>query len=197
VPPRFYVPFFNPIGDAWATHTSVVVRTSGDPSALTSAIRAAVKQTAANLPPLQIQTLNQRVAESLSSDSMITELAGAFGALAVILVFIGFYGIMAYAVSGRVNEIGIRIALGAQRGNILWMILRDSLILVLIGVAIGLPAVYGAGKWISRLLFDVQPADPLAVAVATFLMFVVGVFACYIPARRAMRVDPIVALRYE
>jgi predicted permease len=195
--PRFYVPFFNPAGNNWATRATVIVRTAGDPSVVVSQIRATVRQTAANFPPLEIQPMNQSVADSLSSDSMVTQLAGAFGALAVILVCIGVYAIMAYAVSGRVNEIGIRMALGAQRGSILWMILRQSLLLVLIGVTIGLPATYGAGKWISSLLFGVPPADPLALVAAILLMCIVGIFACYIPARRAMRVDPMVALRYE
>ena len=195
--PRFYVPFFNPIGDAWPTRATFVVRSASDPSAVAAAIRSAVKQSAANLPPVQIQTMNQQVASSLSSDSMITELAGVFGALAIILVCIGLYGIMAYAVSGRVNEIGIRIALGAQRSSIVWMILRESLLLVLIGVAIALPAVFGAGKWIASLLYGVTPTDPMAIALAAALMFIVGILACYIPARRAMKVDPMVALRYE
>jgi ABC-type antimicrobial peptide transport system permease subunit len=128
---------------------------------------------------------------------MITELSGAFGALAVILVCVGLYGIMAYAVSGRTNEIGIRIALGAQRNNVLWLILKESLLLVVVGVVIGVPIVFAAGKWISSLLFGVKAADPLALAVATLLMFVVAVVACYVPAARAMRVDPMVALRYE
>jgi predicted permease len=195
--PRFYVPFFNPIGDEWATSATIVARTSGDPSAAISAIRASVRQSAPNLPPVEIQTMNQRVARSLATDRMITQLAGAFGILAVILVCIGLYGIMAYAVSGRTNEIGIRIALGAQRRNILWLILRDALLLVLIGVAIGLPVVFGAGKWVSSLLFGVKPEDPAAIALAAMLMFLVGSLASYLPARRAMRVDPMVALRYE
>jgi macrolide transport system ATP-binding/permease protein len=128
---------------------------------------------------------------------MITQLSVVFGALAMILVCIGLYGVMSYAVSGRTSEIGIRIALGAQRRRVLWLILRESLLLVLIGIAIGLPAIFGAGKWISSLLFGVKPADHTAVALATALMFVTGVLACYLPARRAMRVDPMVALRYE
>ncbi len=192
---RFYIPFFNPIGDA--SSANVLVRTSGDPGTAVSAIRAAVKQTAANLPPVEIQTMNQRVSKSLATDRMITQLSGVFGALAMILVCIGLYGVMSYAVSGRTSEIGIRIALGAQRRRVLWLILRESLLLVLIGVAIGLPAIFGAGKWISSLLFGVKPADHTAVALATALMFVTGVLACYLPARRAMRVDPMVALRYE
>lgn len=193
--PRFYVPFLNPIGKA--DSANILVRTSGDPSAVVSAIRDVVKQSAANLPPVEIETMKQRVADSLTSDIMITELAGAFGVLAVVLVCIGLYGIMAYAVSGRTNEIGLRMALGAQRSNVLWLILGESLLLVLIGVAIGLPVVFGAGKWIASLLFDVKPADVVTLAMATVLMFVVGTCACYIPARRAMQVDPMQALRDE
>jgi predicted permease len=195
--PRFYIPYFNPIGDGWAARAVLIVRASGDPSSLTSATRAAVKETAATLPPVVIHTANQRIAESLATDRMITELSMAFGTLAIILVCIGLYGIMAYSVSRRTNEIGVRMALGAQRSNVLWLILRQSLQLVLTGVAIGVPLVFAAGKWISSLLFGVEPADPVALAMATLLMFLVGVLACYVPARSAMRVDPLVALHYE
>ena len=195
--PRFYIPYFHPIGDTWPARVSVIVRTSGDSSSVSSAIREAVKQVAANLPPVHFTSVQQRLSQSLASDSMITQLAGAFGALAIILVCIGLYGIMAYAVSGRINEIGVRIALGAQRRDILWLVLRDALLLVFVGAAIGLPVVYGAGKWISSLLFGVTPVDPVTLAVCTSLMFIVGILACYIPARRAMKVDPMVALRYE
>jgi predicted permease len=195
--PRFYVPYFNPIGDYWTAGATILVRTAGEPSALSSAIREAVKQAAANLPPVMMETMDQRLADSLVTDRMIAELSGAFGVLALILVCVGLYGIMAYATSGRTNEIGIRIALGAPRSGILWLILRESLLLVLIGAAIGLPLVFAAGKWISSLLFGLQPADALTLASAIALMFIVGVFASYIPARRAMRVDPMVALRYE
>jgi ABC-type antimicrobial peptide transport system permease subunit len=127
----------------------------------------------------------------------MTKLSGVFGPLAMVLVCIGLYGIMSYAVSGRTSEFGIRIALGAQRGSVLWLILRESLLLMLVGVAIGLPLIFGAGKWISSLLFGVKPADPTALALATALMFATGILACYIPARRAVRVNPIVVLRYE
>jgi predicted permease len=192
---RFYIPFFNPIGDA--SSANILVRTSGDPAAAVSAIRAAVKQTAANLPPIEVETMNERVSQSLATDRTITNLSGVFGPLAMILVCIGLYGVMSYAVAGRTSEIGIRMALGAQRGNVLWLIFRESLLLVLVGVAIGLPAIFGAGKWISSLLFGVKPADPTALALATALMFAAGILACYIPARRAMRIDPMVALRYE
>jgi predicted permease len=191
----FYVPFLNPIGEA--SYANIIVRTTGDPAEIVSSIRTTVKQTATNLPPIEIKTMKEIVSQTLGTDRMITQLSFAFGVLAIVLVCTGLYGIMAYAVCGRINEIGIRIALGAQRGNVLWLILQESLVLVLIGVVIALPVVLGAGKWISSLLYGVTAVDPAALTFATILMFVVGMFACYVPARRATRVDPIVALRYE
>ncbi|MGH9730234.1 MAG: ADOP family duplicated permease, partial [Candidatus Acidiferrales bacterium] len=195
--PRFYAPFFNPVGNTGPTYATFVVRTFSDPAPVSSSIRAAVKDVAANLPPVTTETMDQQFADSLATDRMITELSGAFGALAIILVCIGLYGIMAYAVSGRTNEIGIRIALGAQRSNVLWLVFKESLLLVLVGVVIGVPIVFAAGKWISSLLFGVKAGDPVALALAAVLMFLVCIVACYVPARRAMRVDPMVALRYE
>jgi predicted permease len=196
--PRFYVPYFNPIGNDWTAGAAIIVRTAGDPSSFSSEIRSAVKQAAPNLPTIaSMETMDQRLSDSLVTDRMIADLSGAFGMLAVVLVCIGLYGVMAYTTSGRTNEIGIRIALGAQRSGILWLILRESLLLVLIGAAIGVPLVFAAGKWISSLLFGLQPADPGALAFATALMFVIGVLASYIPARRATRVNPMVALRQE
>jgi ABC-type antimicrobial peptide transport system permease subunit len=192
---RFYVPFLNPIGDA--SYASIIVRTIGDPAGIVSSIRSSVEQTATDLPPIEIRTMKEIVSQTLGQDWMITQLSFAFGGLAIVLVCTGLYGIMAYAVSGRINEIGIRMALGAQRGNVLLLVLRESLLLVLIGVAVALPVVFGAGKWISSLLYGVNAADPAALAFATILMFVTGMFACYVPARRAAKVDPMVALRYE
>ncbi len=196
--PRFYVPFFNPVGSDWTSGEAILVRAVGNPTSLASAIRAAVKQAAPALPTVAtMETLDQRLSDSLVTDRMIADLSAAFGLLAVILVCIGLYGVMAYATSRRTNEIGIRIALGAQRSGILWLILRESLLLVLIGAAIGVPLVFAAGKWISSLLFGLQPADPAALFFAITLMFAVGILASYIPARRATRVDPMVALRQE
>jgi ABC-type antimicrobial peptide transport system permease subunit len=196
--PRFYVPFFNPIGDDWKSGAAILVRTPGNPALFASAIRTAVKQAAPGLPTVAtIETMDQRISDSLVTDRMIADLSAAFGILAVVLVCIGLYGVMAYATSRRTNEIGIRIALGAQRSGILWLILRESLLLVVIGAAIGVPLVFAAGRWISSLLFGLQPADPLALLFAMALMFAVAVAASYIPARRATRVDPMVALRQE
>jgi predicted permease len=193
--PRFYVPFLNPIGEA--SYASIIVHTIGDAAGVVSSIRSTVKQTASNLPPIEIRTMKEIVSQTLATDRTITQLSFAFGVLAIVLVCTGLYGIMAYGVSGRINEIGIRMALGAQRGKVLWLILKESLLLVLIGVVIALPVVFGAGKWISSLLYGVNAADPAALAFAIILMFVIGMFACYVPARCAARVDPMVALRYE
>ncbi|HKV27869.1 MAG TPA: ABC transporter permease [Candidatus Acidoferrales bacterium] len=193
--PRFYVPFFHPIGEE--TSAEVMVRVAGSAASVVPAIRQAVKQAGPNLPAIQVHTINELVDESLSTDTMITRLAGFFGGLAVLLACIGIYGIMAYAVAGRVNELGIRMALGAQRKDVLWLVLRETLILVLIGAAIGLPAVFGASQLINSLLFGMTAADPVSLILATVLMFVVATVAGYVPARRASRTDPMVALRYE
>ncbi|HXQ98095.1 MAG TPA: ABC transporter permease [Candidatus Limnocylindrales bacterium] len=192
---RFYIPFFNPMGNVGGAF--VIVREAGNSAAMPASLREIVKQSAPNLPALDISTMNEIVDDSLTVDRMVTKLSGVFGGLAIVLSCIGIYGIMAYSVAGRTNEIGIRMALGAQRGAVLWMVLRESLLLVLIGVAIGLPAVVAAGRLITSLLFGITPADPLALFLATGLMFLIGALASYIPANRAMRIDPMMALRYE
>jgi predicted permease len=194
-PRRSYVPFFHPIGGT--TAATFEVRVAGDQSSVAAVVRGVVKQAAPNLPPVEIRTMNELVSASLTRDRMIMKLTRFFGALAVLLASIGIYGIMAYAVAGRTSEIGIRMALGAGRNDVLWLALRESLLLVVIGVAIGLPAVIGAGKLIASLLFGLTPADPAALALATVLMFVVAAVAGYVPALRAARTDPMVALRYE
>lgn len=193
--PRFYVPFFHPIGQE--TSAEIMVRVAGSTSSVVPAIRDAVKQAGPNLPAVRFTTMSELVERSLSTETMITKLAGFFGALAVLLACIGIYGIMAYAVAGRINELGIRMALGAQRKDVLWLVLRETLVLVLIGALIGLPAVFGASQLIKSQLFGLSAADPVSLILATVLMFVVAIIAAYIPARRASRTDPMVALRYE
>jgi predicted permease len=196
-PRRFYVPIFHPIDPEDARFARFEVRAAGDPSSIAASVREMVKQTAASLPPVELQTMDELVLASMTRDRMIARLAGFFGALAALLACIGLYGVMAYAVAGRVTEIGIRMALGAQGRNVLWLVERESLLLVVIGVVIGLPAVAGTSKLISGLLFGLTPADPLAISLATLLMFAVAGLASYLPARRASRIDPLVALRNE
>lgn len=134
---------------------------------------------------------------TLVEDRLIAILAGFFGVLAVLLACLGMYGVMAYTAARRTNEIGIRMALGATRVEVLGMVLKESLLLVIVGIAIGVPATLACTRLVASLLFGVGAADPLTIASGAALMIVVAVLAGYIPARRAAKVDPVVALRYE
>jgi ABC-type antimicrobial peptide transport system permease subunit len=120
-----------------------------------------------------------------------------FGALALLLACVGLYGVMAHSVVRRTNEIGIRMALGAGQGNILWMVLKETLLLVIAGLAVGIPLALGAASLVSKQLFGMKPTDPLTLVVAAGVLTVVAVLAGYLPARRASKVDPLLALRYE
>ena len=124
-------------------------------------------------------------------------LSGFFGSLALLLACVGLYGILSYGVASRISEIGLRMALGAQRSNVQWLIVREGLFLVLIGLAAGLPLVLVATRVVSTLLYGLTSADPAAIGAAAVMMIVVAVGAAYLPARRATKVDPMVALRYE
>ncbi|MGH9345072.1 MAG: FtsX-like permease family protein, partial [Terriglobia bacterium] len=150
-----------------------------------------------SLPITYENTLAQQVDQSIASETLTARLSAFFGLLAVFLACIGIYGLMSYAVTRRTNEIGIRMALGAGRSTVLWMVLRESLILVGLGLAIGLPVALAADRLISKMLFGLKPTDPISVLAAVVLMLAVAMLAGYVPARRASRVDPMVALRYE
>ena len=134
------------------------------------------------------------IAESMVRDRLMATLSGFFGLLALLLASIGLYGILSYGVASRTKEIGIRMALGARSREVLSLILREAMILVLVGVALGLPLVFAATRFASTLLFGLTPTDPLSLGVAALLLFVVAFVAGYIPARRATKVDPLVAL---
>jgi len=137
------------------------------------------------------------VQDSMLRERLMATLSGFFGVLALVLATIGLYGILSYAVASRTNEIGIRMALGANTREVVKLILREALILVVIGIVAGLPAVYVVSQFAETLLFDLSPTDPVSLAVAGAIMLVVAIIAAYLPARRAMRIDPLVALRYE
>jgi len=141
--------------------------------------------------------LSQAVQRSILQERITAMLSAFFGALALLLAAIGLYGLMAYNVTRRTRELGIRLALGAQGNGILKMVLGETLKLTLIGIAVGLPCALAATRLIAHMLFGVTPYDPLTLAAVSFALLAVGALAGYIPARRAMRVDPIVALRYE
>jgi predicted permease len=193
--PRLYAPYFNPLWEH--THAFYEVRTVADPASVSAALRKTVRDTDSALRPIEIKTMPGLVDESLHTDQFIAKLSGAFGLLAVLLASIGLYGVMAYTVARRTRDIGIRMALGAQPNGVLWLVLRETLLLVLIGLAAGLPVALGGAHLLRSMLFGVGVADPAAILFATVLLCLVAALAGLLPARRAMRVDPMVALRYE
>ncbi len=176
---------------------NLVVKSRTDPAALISAIRAAVASIDKNQPIFAISTMNQLVSDSLGTRRITLVLLGLFSALALVLAAIGIYGVISYSVAQRTHEIGIRMALGAQHKDVLHMILRQGVKIAIAGVAIGVVVSLGLTQLMSSLLFSVSAADPLTFAGVAILLVLVAMLACYIPARRALRVDPMVALRYE
>jgi hypothetical protein len=198
--PFYYVPMDNPVGVAHTGYLGApfcIVRTTTDPAGLFADLRSAVQAAAPNAHPPVISTVDGMIGGTLGLDRALTGFSGFFGTMATILVSIGIYGIMAYAVARRTREIGIRIAIGAQHGHLVHRIVGESLVLVLAGVVIGIPAAIGAGRFVTSFLFGLTPADPLVLISATVLMFFVSALAAYVPARSATRIDPLVALRAE
>jgi predicted permease len=173
------------------------LRTLGDPLSLSAEVRAAVAQVNDKLPILNITSLRIQTDENLKQEKLIAQLVSFFGLLGLLLSCVGLYGIMAHAVVRRTNEIGIRMALGAERRDIIWMVLKESLMLVGIGLIVGLPAAWASAQLISNQLFGLKPTDPLTLLTAVILMTLVAALAGYLPARRASRVNPLIALRYE
>ena len=173
------------------------VRFSGDAAQVIPAVRRAIQEVANDVPIGRVTTLAEQVDDSIQTQRLVARLTAFFGVLAVFLVCIGTYGLMSYSVARRTNEIGVRMALGAERANILAMILREGLLLTALGLLIGLVASLGLTRLLSAFLFGVRPGDPLTFGAATMLLVAVTLAACYVPARRAMRVDPMIALRHE
>jgi putative ABC transport system permease protein len=176
---------------------TVVVRTATPPPLMVPAIREALQQIDKEQPMAKIATLDQLVSDSVASSRFTMLLLSAFAGLALVLACIGIYGVMAYSVAQRTHEIGIRVALGAQRRDVLRLVLGQGARLALIGVGIGLPAALILTRLMNSLLYRVSASDPLTFAAVAILLAVVALVACYIPARRAMHVEPMAALRYE
>ena len=150
-----------------------------------------------NVPMVDVKTETQVISQVLFLDRTFAALSSAFGFLALLLACVGLYGTMAYAVARKTNEIGIRMALGAERGAILGMVLRETAMIVLAGIAVGLPAAWIASSLLKTRLFGLTPHDPWSIGLSVAATLLVTMIAGYIPARRAARVDPMVALRYE
>jgi predicted permease len=175
----------------------LVVQANNDPASLTSAVRSAIRTLDQDLPVYRVTTMERLVADSMAQRRFAVFLLGVFASLALVLAVVGLYGVMSYTVSLRTHEIGIRMALGAQAADILKMVVGHGMLLAGIGVVVGLIASYLLTRVMSSLLFGISATDPLTFIGISLLLTLVAFLACYIPARRAMKVDPMIALRYE
>jgi predicted permease len=194
-PPTVFVPYLQNLRTS--TFMSFEVRTTSGPKSIVEAIRREAQAVDRDLPLLHVVTETEQIEKTVFLERLFARLTSLFAVLGLGLACVGLYGIMAYAVARRTKEIGIRIALGAQKGRILGMVLRETLFLIAIGIAIGLVGSIATTRLVSSFLFGLEPTDPLTIAAATLILAAVIGLAGYLPARRAANVDPMVALRYE
>lgn len=191
VSPMMYMPKSGFMG------ASFEVRTAGDPQALVPVIRKVVAEINPNLPLRDVTTESQQIDRLLFQERLVARLSGFFGLLAMALACIGLYGLLAYEVARRTREIGIRSALGAQRGDVLRLVVKQGLLLAVVGAVAGIGVALGVTRYLKAMLYDVSAYDPITIVVVSLLLVLVALAACLIPARRATNVDPMVALRYE
>jgi putative ABC transport system permease protein len=192
---RFYIPVAQSLGSIAGLNFEV--KTVGNPVAVAEAVRKQIKNFDANVPINNVRALNELTDRSISDQILIARLSSVFAGLALLLAAIGLYGILSYSVAGRTREIGVRMALGAQRGSVLSMVLREAGKLVLLGIVIGIPAAMLASRLFSSMLFGLKATDPLSMVLVVIVLLAITLLASYIPARRATKVDPMIALRYE
>jgi predicted permease len=190
IEPTMYVP-------SSGRNTSFEVRTRTNPTAMTASIRGIVSHMDSNLPVIDVHTQTELIDRMLFQERMIAKLSGFFGLLALVLACIGLYGLLSYEVSRRTREIGIRAALGAQQRDVLRLVVGQGIVLAIAGAAVGVGVALGVTRYLKSMLYNVHANDPATMAGVAILLMFVALAACYIPARRATRVDPMVALRYE
>jgi predicted permease len=194
IPHELYLPYRQ---TDFVTGMNAYVRTQADPSNVFSALRRTVQEVDSSVPVFGMRTLEQQVDQTLVTERMLATLSSAFGLLATLLAAIGLYGVMAYMVARRTREIGIRMALGAQSGSVVWMVMREVMALAVIGIAIGLAAAWGATRLVETQLFGIKPTDLLTMGLSAAGIATVAAMAGYFPARRATGIDPMRALRWE
>jgi predicted permease len=176
---------------------SLILRVVGNPTAIRAQASKRIGELATRLPPVRVVPLRNQVEDQFQQDRAVVDLSSVFGGFALVLASIGLYGTMSYRVSRRTNEIGVRMALGAQRSYVLWLVMRESAILVAFGLPTGALLALASTRLIRNQLFGLSPSDPFTIVLAASVLAGIAMIAGYIPARRAMKVDPMVALRYE
>jgi ABC-type antimicrobial peptide transport system permease subunit len=192
IPPTLYVPYLQ-----WNLPGRIAIRTSAPASQTYTAFREMLRQVAPGAPIYSIRTMEQQIDESLSTERLTAYLSVFFAVLALLLTSVGLYGILAYSVTRRTGEIGVRMALGAQRGNVVWLVVREAMGHTVIGAIVGIMAVAVSSRLIASLLYGVKPNDPAMMFAAVAVLALVCAAAAWLPARRASRLDPMVALREE
>jgi ABC-type antimicrobial peptide transport system permease subunit len=177
--------------------TAVYVRTSLPSTQAYAALRNEVRKLDAAMPVYEMKTLAAQLDQRLTTERLIAMLSAGFGLLATLLASIGLYGVMAFVVARRTKELGVRMALGAQPGTVMWLVMHEVLLLLVIGLVIGVPSALLLGRYVSSQLYGVQPHDLTTASIAMATLIIVACTAGLIPARRASRIDPILALRYD
>jgi ABC-type antimicrobial peptide transport system permease subunit len=195
VAPTVYRPILQGLGLLGGMHFEL--RTAGDPLQMVSTVRRVTQDLDRNLALYEVRSEEEQINQSLFQERLFARLTSFFGVLATLLACIGLYGIMAFTAAQRTHEIGIRLALGASRGEILGMVLREALGMTAMGIVGGAGVALAASRLVSTFLYNLKPTDPLTMGGAAFLMLAAAALAGYLPARRATKVDPMVALRYE
>jgi putative ABC transport system permease protein len=195
--PSAYLPFRQDRGSyQWFAGVTLVVR-GGDPDALAASLRALILSLDADLPPFNVRTLDAEIGRQTAGPRFSASVLAAFALVALALATVGVYGVMAYAASERTREIGVRVALGATRRQVLWLVLRDGVVVLSLGLVVGLGAVIALSRTLTGLLYEVQPADPAALGTVALVLSAAGLLAAYLPARRATRLNAVDVLRHE
>jgi len=176
---------------------SLCIRTSQDSTQIAGALRREVTSIDPGIPVIAVRTMNQEIDNDILVDRLIATLSSFFGLLALLLAAVGLYGVISYGVTRRTREIGIRMALGAQRSSVLWLIMRRAAAFLVLGALIGIPTAIFATRLLKSFLYGISAQDPIAIVMATLVLAAVTAFASFVPARRATKVDPMVALRHD